>query len=65
MMLMMLILMMSDIQHSIIATEFGSNRDPEAVDKIFISLRNVLSLPVHGYYHRTTVPQCNYSNTVV
>ncbi|KAM4552686.1 inositol monophosphatase 1-like isoform 3-T3 [Odontesthes bonariensis] len=37
-----------EIQHSIIATEFGSSRDPEAVDKIFISLRNVLSLPVHG-----------------
>ncbi|XP_072219405.1 inositol monophosphatase 1 [Leuresthes tenuis] len=38
----------TDIQQSIIATEFGSNRDPEAVEKIFISLRNVLSLPVHG-----------------
>ncbi|KAM4552685.1 inositol monophosphatase 1-like isoform 2-T2 [Odontesthes bonariensis] len=49
-----------EIQHSIIATEFGSSRDPEAVDKIFISLRNVLSLPVHGlapvdtHMHRVT-----------
>ncbi|XP_049888624.1 inositol monophosphatase 1 [Epinephelus moara] len=37
-----------DIKQSIIATEFGSNRDPEAVDKIFSSLRNVLCIPVHG-----------------
>ncbi|XP_053186321.1 inositol monophosphatase 1 [Scomber japonicus] len=37
-----------DINQSIIATEFGSNRDAETVDKIFISLRRVLSLPVHG-----------------
>ncbi|XP_057713834.1 inositol monophosphatase 1 isoform X2 [Corythoichthys intestinalis] len=37
-----------DIQRSIIATEFGSNRDPAAVDKIFSSLRNVVSIPVHG-----------------
>lgn len=38
----------SDIQRSIIATEFGSNRDPEVVEKIFSSLRNVLCIPVHG-----------------
>lgn len=38
----------ADIKQSIIATEFGSNRDPEVVDKIFRSLRNVLSIPVHG-----------------
>uniref|UniRef100_A0A3Q3X8A2 Inositol-1-monophosphatase n=1 Tax=Mola mola TaxID=94237 RepID=A0A3Q3X8A2_MOLML len=37
-----------DIQRSIIATEFGSNRDPEVVDKMFSSLRNVLCIPVHG-----------------
>lgn len=37
-----------DIKQSIIATEFGSNRDPEAVDKIISSLRNVLCIPVHG-----------------
>lgn len=37
-----------DIHQSIIATEFGSNRDPEVVDKIFCSLRNILNLPVHG-----------------
>ncbi|XP_040912143.1 inositol monophosphatase 1-like [Toxotes jaculatrix] len=37
-----------DIRQSIIATEFGSSRDPEAVDKIFSSLRNVLCIPVHG-----------------
>ncbi|XP_070830240.1 inositol monophosphatase 1 [Chaetodon trifascialis] len=37
-----------DIKQSIIATEFGSNRDPEAVDKIFSSLRNILCIPVHG-----------------
>ncbi|XP_077470710.1 inositol monophosphatase 1-like [Stigmatopora argus] len=37
-----------DIRQSIIATEFGSNRDPSAMDKIFSSLRNVVSIPVHG-----------------
>lgn len=37
-----------DIKQSIIATEFGSNRDPDVVDKIFSSLRNVLCIPVHG-----------------
>ncbi|XP_053739889.1 inositol monophosphatase 1-like [Synchiropus splendidus] len=37
-----------DIQQSIICTEFGSNRDPEVVDKIFTSLRKILLLPVHG-----------------
>ncbi|XP_045907173.1 inositol monophosphatase 1 [Micropterus dolomieu] len=37
-----------DIKQSIIATEFGSSRDPEAVDKIFSSLRNILCIPVHG-----------------
>lgn len=41
-------LSIADIQQSIIATEFGSNRDPEVVDKIFTSLRSVLSIPVHG-----------------
>lgn len=39
----------SAITRSIIATEFGSNQDPEVVDKIFSSLRNILSIPVHGY----------------
>ncbi|PWA19996.1 hypothetical protein CCH79_00021064, partial [Gambusia affinis] len=34
----------TDLHRSIIATEFGSNRDPEVVDKIFSSLRNILSL---------------------
>ncbi|XP_035988886.1 inositol monophosphatase 1 isoform X2 [Fundulus heteroclitus] len=38
----------TDVHQSIIATEFGSSRDPEAVDKIFCSLRNILTLPVHG-----------------
>lgn len=38
----------ADIGQSIIATEFGSNRDPEVVDKIFTSLRSILSIPVHG-----------------
>ncbi|XP_053294860.1 inositol monophosphatase 1 isoform X1 [Pleuronectes platessa] len=37
-----------DVRQSIIATEFGSNRDVEAVDKIFSSLRNILCLPVQG-----------------
>ncbi|XP_060941121.1 inositol monophosphatase 1 [Limanda limanda] len=37
-----------DVRQSIIATEFGSNRDVQAVDKIFSSLRNILSLPVQG-----------------
>lgn len=39
---------LSEIKQSIIATEFGSNRDPEVVDKIFSSLRNILCIPVHG-----------------
>ncbi|XP_041848892.1 inositol monophosphatase 1-like [Melanotaenia boesemani] len=38
----------TDVHQSIIATEFGSSRDPEAVDRIFCSLRNILGLPVHG-----------------
>ncbi|XP_029309081.1 inositol monophosphatase 1 [Cottoperca gobio] len=37
-----------DIQQAIIATEFGSNRDPEVVEKIFSSLRSILCIPVHG-----------------
>ncbi|KAM7379930.1 hypothetical protein PAMP_005426 [Pampus punctatissimus] len=37
-----------DIRQSIIATEFGSSRDPEAVIKIFSSLRSILCIPVHG-----------------
>ncbi|XP_028987435.1 inositol monophosphatase 1 isoform X2 [Betta splendens] len=38
----------NDIKQSIIATEFGSSRDPEAVDYIFSSLRDILCIPVHG-----------------
>ncbi|KAM9701262.1 LOW QUALITY PROTEIN: inositol monophosphatase 1-like [Menidia menidia] len=38
----------TDLQRSLVATEFGSSRDPETLDQIFSSLRNVLSLPVHG-----------------
>ncbi|KAJ3594498.1 hypothetical protein NHX12_003805 [Muraenolepis orangiensis] len=37
-----------DITQSMVATEFGSNRDPEVVDKIFCSMRRILCLPVHG-----------------
>lgn len=37
-----------DIKQSIIATEFGSNRDPAVVENIFCSLRNILCIPVHG-----------------
>ncbi|XP_031175032.1 inositol monophosphatase 1-like [Sander lucioperca] len=37
-----------DVKQSMIATEFGSSRDPEVVDKIFSSLRNILCIPVHG-----------------
>lgn len=37
-----------DIKQAIIATEFGSNRDADVVDKIFTSLRRVLCIPVHG-----------------
>ncbi|KAM3849896.1 inositol monophosphatase 1-like [Diretmus argenteus] len=37
-----------EINQSIIATEFGSNRDPEVVDKIFSSMRKILCIPVHG-----------------
>ncbi|XP_051984355.1 inositol monophosphatase 1-like isoform X1 [Xyrauchen texanus] len=37
-----------EINQSIIATEFGSNRDPDVVDKIFSSMRKILCLPVHG-----------------
>uniref|UniRef100_A0A673AT00 Inositol-1-monophosphatase n=1 Tax=Sphaeramia orbicularis TaxID=375764 RepID=A0A673AT00_9TELE len=32
-------------QRSIIATEFGSNRETETVEKIFSSLRNILNIP--------------------
>lgn len=39
----------TEIKQSIIATEFGSNRDPDNVDKIFSSMRKILCLPVHGY----------------
>lgn len=38
----------TDVHRAIVATEFGSNRDPEVVEKIFSSLRRVLTLPVHG-----------------
>ncbi|KAF6720329.1 Inositol monophosphatase 1 [Oryzias melastigma] len=38
----------TDIHQAIVATEFGSSRDPTAVDHIFRSLRNILCLPVHG-----------------
>lgn len=37
-----------EINQSIIATEFGSSRDPEAVEKIFSNMRRILCLPVHG-----------------
>ncbi|XP_052320274.1 uncharacterized protein LOC118394366 [Oncorhynchus keta] len=37
-----------EISQSIIATEFGSNRDTEVVDKIFSSMRKILCLPIHG-----------------
>ncbi|XP_051556321.1 inositol monophosphatase 1-like [Myxocyprinus asiaticus] len=37
-----------EINQSIIATEFGSNRDSDVVDKIFCSMRRILCLPVHG-----------------
>uniref|UniRef100_A0A6Q2ZCF7 Inositol-1-monophosphatase n=1 Tax=Esox lucius TaxID=8010 RepID=A0A6Q2ZCF7_ESOLU len=37
-----------EINQSIIATEFGSDRHVEVVDKIFSSMRNILCLPVHG-----------------
>ncbi|XP_019730564.1 inositol monophosphatase 1-like [Hippocampus comes] len=37
-----------DIRQAIIATEFGSNRDPGVVDKVFSSLKRVVSIPVHG-----------------
>ncbi|XP_034534455.1 inositol monophosphatase 1-like, partial [Notolabrus celidotus] len=37
-----------DIKQSMIATEFGSNRDPDTVSAIFTSLKNIVSIPVHG-----------------
>lgn len=37
-----------DIRQSIIATEFGSNRDAETVEKIFCSLKRIVCIPVHG-----------------
>ncbi|KAA0719232.1 Inositol monophosphatase 1 [Triplophysa tibetana] len=37
-----------EINQSIVATEFGSDRDPEVVAKIFSSMRKILCLPVHG-----------------
>ncbi|XP_029970900.1 inositol monophosphatase 1-like [Salarias fasciatus] len=38
----------TDVKQSIIATEFGSSRDPEVVENIFSSLRKILCIPVHG-----------------
>ncbi|XP_072318281.1 inositol monophosphatase 1 isoform X2 [Eucyclogobius newberryi] len=38
----------TDVHKVIVATEFGSDRNPDVVDKIFRSLRKVLTLPVHG-----------------
>ncbi|XP_056148754.1 inositol monophosphatase 1-like [Lampris incognitus] len=37
-----------EINQAIIATEFGSDRDPEVVERIFSSMRKILCLPVHG-----------------
>ncbi|XP_033935743.1 inositol monophosphatase 1 [Pseudochaenichthys georgianus] len=37
-----------DVQQAMVCTEFGSSRDPEVVEKIFCSLRAVLSIPTHG-----------------
>ncbi|KAM6990176.1 inositol monophosphatase 1-like [Tautogolabrus adspersus] len=37
-----------DIKQSIIASEFGSSRDPETIERIFSSMRNIVSIPVHG-----------------
>uniref|UniRef100_A0A673AS88 Inositol-1-monophosphatase n=1 Tax=Sphaeramia orbicularis TaxID=375764 RepID=A0A673AS88_9TELE len=45
---LMLFSSISDVRRSIIATEFGSNRETETVEKIFSSLRNILNIPVHG-----------------
>ncbi|CAI5677186.1 inositol monophosphatase 1 isoform X2 [Oreochromis niloticus] len=36
------------VEQAMVATEFGSNRDTDVVNKIFQSLRNILCLPVHG-----------------
>ncbi|XP_028283813.1 inositol monophosphatase 1-like [Parambassis ranga] len=38
----------TDIKQSMVATEFGSSRAPETVEKIFCSLRNILCIPVQG-----------------
>ncbi|XP_034744675.1 inositol monophosphatase 1 [Etheostoma cragini] len=38
----------TDVKQAMVATEFGSSRDPEVVEKIFSSLRNILCIPVHG-----------------
>nr|XP_043871040.1 inositol monophosphatase 1-like isoform X2 [Solea senegalensis] len=43
-----------DIKRSIVVTEFGSNRDPDAVDRIFSSLRKIVCLPVHGVCYLST-----------
>ncbi|XP_061878879.1 inositol monophosphatase 1 [Entelurus aequoreus] len=37
-----------DIHQALIAAEFGSNRDVQTVEKIFSSLKKVVSIPVHG-----------------
>uniref|UniRef100_A0A8D2ZT73 Inositol-1-monophosphatase n=1 Tax=Scophthalmus maximus TaxID=52904 RepID=A0A8D2ZT73_SCOMX len=37
-----------DISRSIIATEFGSNRETEAIDRMFSSLRKIVCIPVQG-----------------
>ncbi|KAJ8336700.1 hypothetical protein SKAU_G00379200 [Synaphobranchus kaupii] len=38
----------TDINQSIITCEFGSDRSPEVVDKIFSTMRKILCIPVHG-----------------
>lgn len=51
----------SDIRRSIVATEFGADRDPDVVEHIFSSLRNVLRLPVQGYDRSTSMPAVLHS----
>ncbi|XP_018613012.1 inositol monophosphatase 1-like [Scleropages formosus] len=38
----------TDIKQSLVVSEFGSNRDPEVVDKILTTMQKILCIPVHG-----------------
>ncbi|CAL9689476.1 unnamed protein product [Knipowitschia caucasica] len=57
----------TDVHKALVATEFGSNRDPQVVDKIFSSLRKVLTLPVHGIrgFGSAALNMCSVASSAV